>query len=326
MTTVSFAADLGTAKTEWSRKLLPVGFGASAAVHPAAENVVGVGIGRKTSAGQPTNDLVLKFFVRQKFSRGVLSASEALPSRIDGIDTDIEEVGVIEKHSGGFDHLPNPRLKLRPAQPGCSVGFPHNTVKMAGTLGAIVSNGNRLFVLSNNHVLADENRLPLGRQTLQPGPLDGGVASSDTIGVLARFEPIVDTALNRMDAALSAIEEESMIHPSSLHIGQISRSDEAALDMEVHKFGRTTGYTVGRITSVSTDVKVAYETGFFVFEEQILIRGLGASFSAPGDSGSLILTRDENIAVGLLFAGSMNVTVANHLGPILDHFGIYLVS
>lgn len=325
MTTISLAADLGTAKSEWSRKLLPVGFTASSAIHPAADNVVGVGIGRKTANGRSTDDLALKFFVRQKYWRGVLAASEVLPSRIEGIDTDVEEVGLIEKHSGAFDSFPNPRLRLRPAQPGCSVGFPHDSVKMAGTLGAIVSNGRRRFLLSNNHVLADENRLPLGRQTLQPGPLDGGGAD-DAIGILVQFEPLQDAGLNRMDAAISVIDDDLMIHPSSLHIGEVSGVGEAMLDMEVHKFGRTTGYTSGRITSVSTDVKVAYDTGFFVFEEQILIRGSGASFSARGDSGSVILSRDDNAAVGLLFAGSMNVTVANHLVPVLDHFGIFLVG
>ena len=35
--------------------------------------------------------------------------------------------------------------------------------------------------------------------------------------------------------------------------------------------------------------------------------------SAPGDSGSLILTRDGNVAVGLLFAGSAVATIANQI-------------
>ena len=60
------APDLETAKAEWSRTLLPIGFAASSAVHPAASNVVGVGVGRKISQQKPTEELALKFFVERK--------------------------------------------------------------------------------------------------------------------------------------------------------------------------------------------------------------------------------------------------------------------
>ena len=49
---------------------------------------------------------------------------------------------------------------------------------MAGTFGAIVEAGGKLFILSNNHVLANENALPLGsplRRTL--------LVSADMLGV-----------------------------------------------------------------------------------------------------------------------------------------------
>ncbi|HEY6139326.1 MAG TPA: hypothetical protein VI670_16300 [Thermoanaerobaculia bacterium] len=318
--------DLETLKNEWSAKLLPVGFAASAAMHPAAPNVVGVGIGHKSSDEKMTPDLVLKFFVERKVPPTALSRNEMLPSRVEGIDTDVEEVGIIRKHSDLDPTQVNPRTRLRPAHPGCSVGFPHATVKMAGTLGAVVTDGHSRFILSNNHVLADENRLPIGRQTLQPGPLDGGASDVDAIGSLTRFEPLRDDVMNHMDAALASVDDDTVVHASSLHIGAVTSRTEVLLDMEVHKYGRTSEYTTGRVSSISTDVKVAYDSGLFIFEGQILIRGNGMPFSAPGDSGSLILTRDTNEAVGLLFAGSAVVTAANHLGPIFDHFGILLVS
>jgi len=86
----------------------------------------------------------------------------------------------------------------------------------------------------------------------------------------------------------------------------------------VHKFGRTTDYSVGRVTSLDTDVSVQYETGTYTFEGQIIIVGLDAQpFSKAGDSGSLILERDSNDAVGLLFAGSDSHTIANHIEDVL---------
>jgi hypothetical protein len=56
--------------------------------------------------------------------------------------------------------------------------------------------------------------------------------------------------------------------------------------MVVHKFGRTTSYRAGRVTSIDTDVRVQYETGTYTFESQIIVTGLdGQPFSDAGDSG-----------------------------------------
>ena len=88
--------------------------------------------------------------------------------------------------------------------------------------------------------------------------------------------------------------------------------------MMVHKFGRTTSYTVGRVDSIDTDVIVEYETGEFTFDNQIIIRETNHTmFSDSGDSGSLILQRGTNTAVGLLFGGGPGHTIANHIGDVL---------
>ena len=93
----------------------------------------------------------------------------------------------------------------------------------------------------------------------------------------------------------------------------------------VHKFGRTTGYRAGRVTGVDTDVSVQYETGTYTFEGQIIIVGLnGQPFSAAGDSGSLILDRDTQMAVALLFAGSTSHTIANHIDDVLQNLNVTL--
>lgn len=95
--------------------------------------------------------------------------------------------------------------------------------------------------------------------------------------------------------------------------------------MAVHKFGRTTGYTVGQVTSIDTDVTVGYDLGNLTFTGQIIIVGNnGTSFSNAGDSGSLILERGTNKAVGLLFAGSTSHTIANHIDDVLKALGVTL--
>jgi hypothetical protein len=62
-----------------------------------------------------------------------------------------------------------------------------------------------------------------------------------------------------------------------------------------------------------------------LFEDQIVIIGAnGAAFSDAGDSGSLILDRESQMAVGLLFAGSPSHTLANHIDDVLQALGVTL--
>ena len=61
---------------------------------------------------------------------------------------------------------------------------------MAGTLGALVTGDGVLYILSNNHVLANENSLPIGTNIFQPGLLDSGNPANDAIATLAKFVPL----------------------------------------------------------------------------------------------------------------------------------------
>src|SRR5437870_529439 len=85
--------------------------------------------------------------------------------------------------------MPNPRVRMRPAQPGCSIGFriAGDHFVMGGTFGALVKTRSKVYILSNNHVLADENRLPIGSPIFQPALLDHGRIDSDQIAELTRL-------------------------------------------------------------------------------------------------------------------------------------------
>jgi len=216
--------------------------------------------------------------------------------------------------------LPNPRVRMRPAQPGCSIGFriPGDQFVMTGTFGALVKTSRQVFILSNNHVLADENRMAIGAPIYQPALMDRGRIADDQVARLSRFIKLKANRYNRIDAAIAEPLARKLLSRDVLHIGAPAGTAAAAIDMMVHKFGRTTSYTAGRITSVDTDVIVEYETGEFTFENQVIIRGTnGVMFSDSGDSGSIILQRGTNAAVGLLFGGSPTYTIANHVGDVL---------
>ena len=194
---------------------------------------------------------------------------------------------------------------------------------MAGTFGALVRKGTARYILSNNHVLANEDQLAARAPIFQPGLRDGGTASADEIAKLTRFIPLSN---GRVDCAIARVNNKSGVSPDVLHIGAPTGLGTPAIDMTVHKFGRTTSYSVGRITSVNTDVTVEYDTGNFFFADQIIIVGRsGKPFSDSGDSGSLILERHANKAVALLFAGSKSHTIANHLRDVLAALKVRLV-
>jgi hypothetical protein len=100
----------------------------------------------------------------------------------------------------------------------------------------------------------------------------------------------------------------------------------------VHKVGRTTGQTTGRITAFDLDnIDVEYDMGTLRFDNQIEIEGTGRrGFSDSGDSRSLIVDVELR-AIGLLFAGGdeggtngMGLTYANPIDAVLDALKVNL--
>lgn len=213
------------------------------------------------------------------------------------------------------------RTPRRPLLIGSSIGHVRGT---AGTLGCFVQldGADRLHVLSNNHVLADENRARIGDEILHPGPADSGMSPRDRIATLSGFEPLSNVGSNLIDAAVAAlldgIQEDRQTF-GSLGALQGVRSSPIEEDEVVFKIGRTTGLTRGRVSAFEVDdVSVDFDMGEVSFDRQIEIEPLDEEpFSLGGDSGSLIV--DENLrAVGLLFAGNdVDATYANPIDTVL---------
>lgn len=257
-----------------------------------------------------------------------------LPSVIDGVPAAVEVTGRFMARS-------DPTTRQRPAPVGFSIGHPDIT---AGTIGARVrdASGN-LFVLSNNHVLANQNDALIGDPEFQPGPFDGGTAA-DQVGTLAAFNPITFTtsASNMMDAALAATNASNVGNstpaddgygmPNSVIYGDANNDGtfdnvSALLGLNVQKYGRTTKLTHGQITGVNATVTVCYEVlSIFCIKSARFVNQLiitPGAFSGGGDSGSLIVSDDGNKnPVALLFAGSATQTIANRIDLVLNHFGV----
>ncbi|MFQ5983228.1 MAG: serine protease [Woeseiaceae bacterium] len=222
--------------------------------------------------------------------------------------------------------------RWRPACIGISTGHPSIT---AGTIGArVVDGAGNVYALSNNHVYADENRAAIYNNVLQPGPFDGGTDPADAIGTLVDFEPLkFDGSDNTIDAAiaLSSTTNLNNATPPDGYGVPKSTTVAATINQRVKKYGRTTGQTKARVSGIHATVDVCYEpigpfcSPFAIarFVNQIIISPGG--FSAGGDSGSLIVVdkgADARKPVGLLFAGSSSVTIANPIDLVLNRFGV----
>lgn len=258
------------------------------------------------------------------------AAVQGIPGNLDGVPVETVVSGKItarikpEKTS----HSPsvNPAARFpRPVPIGVSTG--HFSIT-AGTISARVKDtGGRLYALSNNHVYADEGAAKTGDNVLQPGPYDGGLNPADAIGTLAAFSPIrFNGSPNTIDAAiaLSSAAILGTATPANGYGKPKSVTRAAQIRQPVMKYGRTTGLTRGKVYAINATVNVGYDSGTALFTGQIIITP--GSFSAGGDSGSLIVSAENGDnyrkPVGLLFAGSQSITIANPIGPVLDYFGI----
>ncbi len=219
--------------------------------------------------------------------------------------------------------------KLRPLEPGAQVG--RQAEDSVGTLGAFVRDSRAIYALSNAHVFASGGTAPIGAPITQPSRLPG-----NEIGALDRFVPYSRTAPNLIDAALCRLARTTAVVGFNGAAGGNLRGVRAVAPEDVGrtltKVGRTTGVTRGRVVAVEIDgLPVAMGPGDLVtFSDQIEISGgPGSDFSAPGDSGSLIVDLD-GYGVGLLFAGGADrtgedFTYANRLSTVLEQLGVSLV-
>lgn len=305
-------------------------FAALAATSSPEENVVGIGLGQKLVKGKATSAMAVRIYVRRKLPNDAVATRHALPSKIDNVPTDVVEVGRLRAQPA---RIPKERQRARPARPGCSIGFAFEGAEedyvMAGTFGALVTDGSKLYILSNNHVIANENELEIGAPIFQPGRLDGGKLRGDKIAELTQFVRMKfgGRSWNVVDAAIAEVLKTSLVRTAVLpKVGKLQSATplEVREKMRVHKTGRTTGYTTGRVIDVAADMRIEYDGKIAAFRDQILIEGDEGDFSDEGDSGSLIVDRKTQRAVGLLFGGSAQVTIANHLTDVLSALQVEL--
>jgi hypothetical protein len=291
----------------------------------AISGVVGTAVGLAAD-GQP----VVKIYVEHAGVSG-------LPQMLDGVPVEVEVTGEFVAQT-----------LVRPSPIGVSSGSERLIIYRAhlycttGTLGARVTDGaGNVYALSNAHVYALQGSKTQGTvqtgstgdRALQPGRVDmtaqacGSSAeiNAAVIGNLWAYVPIVfsTTANNTVDAAIAKVDitEVGTATPAGGYGTPSTAIASAALTQAVQKYGRTTGLTKGTVTGLNATVTIGYDVGKARFVKQVIIQGSGGSFSAGGDSGSLIVTQSGNHPVALLFAGSSTNTIGNPIDLVLGAFG-----
>lgn len=209
----------------------------------------------------------------------------------------------------------------------------------SGTIGGLLTRGGKLFVLSNTHVLARSDLATAGESIVQPGLVDADCspAATNTVAHLTQFFNLETGTVPKVDAAMAEIVA-GAVDPlgTILQLGGTTSGDQPTdgtpnpgpgvaptVGLAVAKSGSATGLTCGSVLAVNVSVSVEYQKGCNTgttytasFTRQIDVGGAG--FSAQGDSGSLIVTRDTSDPVGLLFSGSDTDTVANPVANVLS--------
>src|SRR5262245_50422913 len=199
----------------------------------------------------------------------------------------------------------------------------------SGTLGALVRDSNNtLYVLSNNHVLGLSGQANVGDDISQPGLIDNGCQTPPIVADFTAAPPLG----SNVDAAVALLRPGTMDPNGFIEdIGVPSSMVVApSVGLSVAKSGRTTGFTTGTIASINTSVNVQYQRScgqgkkFVVsYTNQVVINS--NTFSAGGDSGSLIVTNNtSHNPVALLFAGSSTTTIGNPAGEVLNKLGAAL--
>lgn len=299
----------------------------------ALPGVFHVSVGLKERAGEVTDRLCIRVYVREKKEPGTLPASQLVPREIAGVPTDVNVVPRI-----GFTA---DNSRYRPIKGAIQISNRIVDVNDAGTrtqisrgtLGCIAIDltDRSIVLLSNWHVLM-ANRARVGDRVYQPAPTSIPPVSllelpkrpeddTDAIAKIVRsvISDKVDGAIARVDVSswcrCCGIDYREEI--VGLSVGGRPGSNfivgrrAATGGMTVFKVGQSTGRTEGRVVDPSYPTFcIARGSTAHLFTGQIEIAPADPArpFSVGGDSGAAVVDIDNHI-VGLLFASSRVIEV-----------------
>jgi hypothetical protein len=252
-------------KRELSSQYLRPGFSA---------NIHAVGIGR-----QAGGDYCIHVFLNDADDElWPGSGAATLPNSHRGVPVvplEMPSAGFLSDANLGSAVAPKYSQGIRDPQEviiGGISGAHTNLSGQSGTIGYFCTRKSKLprrkevHLLSNRHVFADlwKARVDDADLIMQPSP--GEPASNRPIGTLVSFSALkFDNDLNspnHVDAAIAKLWAPLAHKPLIPLIGSVKgyvATKDVKIGEAVRKFGRTTGYTEGRVFSICLDIWIRYD-------------------------------------------------------------------
>jgi len=231
--------------------------------------------------------------------RVFLGENGAVDREIDGAPVEPMLVGTPRKlipqaDASATEPEIDPAKKVRPLVGGLEIR--HEKKGPIGTLGYFVTRAKNdaVWLISSEHVLLDSNAKA---NVFQP------MASNDKGNLAATGVFSIDDPANGVDAGCARLAADVKATKDVAEVGEIQGRMKAAVGQPVRKFGAVSRLTRGKVDSV--ECVVEFPEG--LYRHQIGVAApIGKPFSAPGDSGSLVVDAGKPIAVGLLMGSSVS--------------------
>lgn len=317
------------------------------------QNVVGVGIGFKQSAGKLTDEISYRVYVKQKLEEANLPAGQLIPKYAAGHKTDVVMVPNAVKRLNTDNY--------RPLNAGIAIGPKDSGVGTLGWFGT--APGDKKVILTNHHVAMPGDDpaafYKLGTDEQGLGEIKIGqpfhrkfsncCCDCDVIGkvLVAKNDEHVDCALIQIDSEFANDTVLEIFNNDTEEVLTVSGVGAPVCGDKVFKIGIRSGHTVGFIAEIGGVCRVVpelvettmmepgeagYKSGqIFIYpdpEETYSYNDIQA-FSYKGDSGSAIINENGEI-VGLLWGGDnikreaddsdLDVTFACTIQSILSAF------
>lgn len=294
-------------------------------------------IGTATTIGDDGNPAIMVLVLNDKAALGV-------PTKLDDVNTVVVLTDrIVAMKTTGVSHTAK---QTPPIQLGTSGGWRYDLANgycCGGTLGSLIQVGGQKRILSNYHVFeadivsgGNSRVAATGDYIIQPGLIDVGcvATSAQNVATLVKTSSLPGSNVDCSSATIIAgmVREDGAI----LEVGVLSSATIAAsVGQAVKKSGRTTGLTRSAVSGLNGTVSITYEnecaggTAFTkTFTGQILVTNTRSKFLAGGDSGSLMVqdVTTNPKAIGLLFAGSTSIAVANPINSVLSFLGATMVG
>jgi hypothetical protein len=206
----------------------------------------------------------------------------------------------------------------------------------AGTIGMMVELKKGPALLSAAHVIAKSGNAEKNDPIYHPGKPDiEPLGLEYRVAKLAGAVDLTEDDLNQIDAAVGILNDDvdfTNALPNGVSCAEEGKILKKVLTLQelaklgpepfVCKVGRTTGYTMGRLTAL--DVKrlpVRTPRGNYAFGGILEVSWTDGAFSRPGDSGSVVYVASPLAGIGLHFASDgESKSYACLLEKVLDYF------